>query len=103
MGCITTLVHRMAMSAGRVDLCGAGAAGRGGRPRLPGVWAATGWVGWLLALGAWPGHRAAVDSTWPLLEMPALARAVARFSVGAPIGRSRGDRSRSGTRHRRWA
>ena len=37
------------------------------------------------------------------VQVPALARAVARFSAGASIRRGRGDRPGSGTRHRRWA
>src|SRR6266852_6410923 len=58
---------------------------------------------WVLALGARPGHRAAVDSTWPVLEMPGLARAVARFPAGASIRPGRGDRPRAGAQYRRWA
>jgi hypothetical protein len=42
-------------------------------------------MGWVLALGtrAWLG--AAVDSALPLLEVPTLTRAVARFLAGATV------------------
>src|SRR5437870_10018851 len=95
----------MAVSIGRVGLYRAGAADRGGRAGMPRsrLWAAAGRMEWVLALGARPGHRAAVDSTWPVFEVPTLARPVARFSTGASIRRGRGDRPGSGTRHRRWA
>ena len=45
-----------------------------------GVWAAARWVEWLLALGARSGYWAALDSTWPVFEVPTLARVAARFS-----------------------
>src|SRR5216683_5305186 len=96
----------MAVSAGRVGLSRAGAADRGRRACMPESRlraAAARWMEWILALGARPGHGAAMDSAWSVFKMPALTRAVARFFAGASIRPGRGDWSCSGTRHRQWA
>ncbi len=58
MGCITTLVYRMALPAGRVGLSRAGAADRGGRARLPECGE---------RLGRWGGY-------WRWVRGPATAR-----------------------------
>src|SRR6266511_1683818 len=81
-GAGSTLVHRMAVRAGRLGLSRAGAAGRGRRSRVPRLWSATRRVGWLLAMATWEWHATALDSAGSLLELRTLARSAAGLPAG---------------------
>lgn len=100
MGCTTTLVHRMAVRAGRLGLSRVRAAGRGRRTRVSRLWTAPRWMGWILAMDPRARHTTALDSAWSMLELPTLARAAARLPARAASGRGGGDRPCAGAWHR---